>query len=33
MAPAHGQHTDEVIRELGRTQAEVAELRARGVLA
>jgi crotonobetainyl-CoA:carnitine CoA-transferase CaiB-like acyl-CoA transferase len=33
MAPTHGQHTDEVIRELGRTEAELAELRAKGVLA
>jgi crotonobetainyl-CoA:carnitine CoA-transferase CaiB-like acyl-CoA transferase len=33
MAPAHGQHTDEVLRELGRTDAELAELRAKGVVA
>jgi crotonobetainyl-CoA:carnitine CoA-transferase CaiB-like acyl-CoA transferase len=32
MAPAHGQHTDEVIRELGRTDAEIAELRAKQVV-
>jgi len=33
MAPDHGQHTDEVLRELGRTDAELAELRAKGVVA
>jgi crotonobetainyl-CoA:carnitine CoA-transferase CaiB-like acyl-CoA transferase len=33
MAPSHGQHTDEVLRELGRSDAELAELRARGVVA
>ena len=33
MAPARGQHTDEVLRELGRTDAAVAELRAKGVVA
>jgi crotonobetainyl-CoA:carnitine CoA-transferase CaiB-like acyl-CoA transferase len=33
MAPARGQHTDEVLRELGRTDAVVAELRAKGVVA
>jgi crotonobetainyl-CoA:carnitine CoA-transferase CaiB-like acyl-CoA transferase len=33
MAPAHGQHTDEVLRELGRSDAELAELRAKGAVA
>jgi crotonobetainyl-CoA:carnitine CoA-transferase CaiB-like acyl-CoA transferase len=32
MAPAHGQHTDEVLRELGRTDAQLSELRANGVV-
>jgi crotonobetainyl-CoA:carnitine CoA-transferase CaiB-like acyl-CoA transferase len=32
MAPSHGQHTEEVLRELGRTDAELAALRARGVV-
>jgi crotonobetainyl-CoA:carnitine CoA-transferase CaiB-like acyl-CoA transferase len=33
MAPAHGQHTDEVLAELGRSAAEIAALRARGAVA
>jgi crotonobetainyl-CoA:carnitine CoA-transferase CaiB-like acyl-CoA transferase len=33
MAPSHGQHTDEVLRELGRSDAELAELRTKGVVA
>jgi crotonobetainyl-CoA:carnitine CoA-transferase CaiB-like acyl-CoA transferase len=33
MAPTHGQHTDEVLRELGRSDAELAALRAKGVVA
>ncbi len=33
MAPGHGQHTDEVLRELGRSDAEVASLRERGIVA
>jgi crotonobetainyl-CoA:carnitine CoA-transferase CaiB-like acyl-CoA transferase len=33
MAPSHGQHTDEVLRELGRTDAELAQYRAKGVVA
>jgi crotonobetainyl-CoA:carnitine CoA-transferase CaiB-like acyl-CoA transferase len=33
MAPAHGQHTDEVLRELGRSDVQLAELRAKGVVA
>jgi crotonobetainyl-CoA:carnitine CoA-transferase CaiB-like acyl-CoA transferase len=33
MAPSHGQHTDEVLRELGRTDAQLTELRAKGVVA
>jgi crotonobetainyl-CoA:carnitine CoA-transferase CaiB-like acyl-CoA transferase len=31
MAPANGQHTDEVLAELGRSPAQIAELRAEGV--
>ena len=31
MAPAHGQHTDEILAELGRSPAQIAELRAGGV--
>ena len=31
MAPAHGQHTDEILARLGRTPAQIAELRAAGV--
>jgi len=31
MAPAHGQHTGEILAELGRTPAQIAELRASGV--
>jgi crotonobetainyl-CoA:carnitine CoA-transferase CaiB-like acyl-CoA transferase len=33
MAPAHGQHTDEVLRELGRGDGEIAELRRSGAVA
>jgi len=33
MAPEHGQHTDEVLGELGRTPEEIAALRERGILA
>jgi crotonobetainyl-CoA:carnitine CoA-transferase CaiB-like acyl-CoA transferase len=33
MAPARGQHTDEVLRELGRTDGAVAKLRAKGIVA
>ena len=32
MAPAHGEHTEEVLSELGRTAAEIAALRERGVV-
>jgi crotonobetainyl-CoA:carnitine CoA-transferase CaiB-like acyl-CoA transferase len=32
MAPSHGQHTDEVLRELGRSDAQLSELRAKGVV-
>lgn len=32
-APAHGQHTDEVLSDLGRSEAEIAALRASGVVA
>jgi crotonobetainyl-CoA:carnitine CoA-transferase CaiB-like acyl-CoA transferase len=32
MAPEPGQHSDEVLRELGRTDEEIAGLRERGVL-
>jgi formyl-CoA transferase len=31
-APAHGEHTEEVLRELGLDAAEIEELRARGVV-
>ncbi|MFN0091214.1 MAG: CaiB/BaiF CoA transferase family protein [Acidimicrobiales bacterium] len=31
-APRHGEHTDEVLAELGRTPEEIAELRAAGVI-
>ena len=31
MAPAHGQHTDEILAELGRSAAQIADLRASGV--
>jgi crotonobetainyl-CoA:carnitine CoA-transferase CaiB-like acyl-CoA transferase len=33
MAPAQGQHTDEVLREMGRSDADLADLRAQGVVA
>lgn len=33
MAPEHGQHTDEVLRELGRDDAQIAALRDEGVVA
>jgi crotonobetainyl-CoA:carnitine CoA-transferase CaiB-like acyl-CoA transferase len=33
MAPEHGQHTDEILAELGRSPAQIAELRASGVAA
>jgi crotonobetainyl-CoA:carnitine CoA-transferase CaiB-like acyl-CoA transferase len=33
MAPALGQHTDEILRELGRSTAEVAALREKGIVA
>lgn len=32
MAPALGEHTEEILREIGRTDAEVAALRGKGVL-
>jgi len=32
MAPEHGEHTDEVLLELGRSGAQIAGLRAKGVL-
>jgi crotonobetainyl-CoA:carnitine CoA-transferase CaiB-like acyl-CoA transferase len=31
-APAHGAHTDAVLRELGRSEAAIARLRAEGVV-
>ncbi len=33
MAPAHGQHTDEILAELGRSRDQIAALRARGAVA
>jgi crotonobetainyl-CoA:carnitine CoA-transferase CaiB-like acyl-CoA transferase len=33
MAPEHGQHTDEVLRELGRDHEQIEALRAKGVVA
>jgi len=33
MAPAHGEHTDEILRELGRSPEQIAALRARGAVA
>lgn len=33
MAPEHGQHTDEVLHELGRSDEAIAELRAKNVIA
>ena len=32
MAPEHGQHSDDVLRELGRDEAQIAELRERGAV-
>jgi crotonobetainyl-CoA:carnitine CoA-transferase CaiB-like acyl-CoA transferase len=32
MAPTHGQHTDEVLRELGRSDAQLSELRSKRVV-
>jgi crotonobetainyl-CoA:carnitine CoA-transferase CaiB-like acyl-CoA transferase len=32
MAPEHGQHTDEVLRELGRDDAQIEALRGKGVV-
>ena len=32
MAPGHGEHGDEILRELGRSDAEIASLRRAGVL-
>jgi crotonobetainyl-CoA:carnitine CoA-transferase CaiB-like acyl-CoA transferase len=32
MAPANGQHTDEILAELGRNPAQIAQLRAGGVV-
>jgi crotonobetainyl-CoA:carnitine CoA-transferase CaiB-like acyl-CoA transferase len=32
MAPEHGQHGDEILRELGRTDAEIEVLRKSGAL-
>jgi len=32
MAPDHGEHTDDVLHELGRSDAEIAALRSRGVV-
>jgi crotonobetainyl-CoA:carnitine CoA-transferase CaiB-like acyl-CoA transferase len=33
MAPEHGQHTDEVLRELGRDAAQIDALRSKGIVA
>ena len=33
MAPEHGQHTDEVLRELGRDAEQIEALRGKGVVA
>lgn len=33
MAPAHGQHTEELLQEIGRTASEIAALREKGVVA
>ncbi len=33
MAPGHGEHTDEILGELGRDAEQIAELRAREVVA
>ncbi len=33
MAPAHGEHTDEILRELGRSDDELLALREKGVIA
>ena len=32
MAPAHGEHGEEILAELGRSAGEIAGLRERGVL-
>jgi crotonobetainyl-CoA:carnitine CoA-transferase CaiB-like acyl-CoA transferase len=32
MAPEHGEHTDEILAEIGRSPEAVAALRAKGVL-
>ena len=32
MAPAHGEHTEEVLQEIGRTGSDIASLREKGVV-
>jgi crotonobetainyl-CoA:carnitine CoA-transferase CaiB-like acyl-CoA transferase len=32
MAPEHGQHSDEILSEIGRSSAEIDALRSRGVI-
>jgi crotonobetainyl-CoA:carnitine CoA-transferase CaiB-like acyl-CoA transferase len=32
MAPAHGEHTEQVLQEIGRTGTEIAALREKGVV-
>ncbi|MBT4521369.1 MAG: CoA transferase, partial [Halieaceae bacterium] len=32
MAPEHGQHSDEILRELGRSEGQIKALREAGVL-
>jgi crotonobetainyl-CoA:carnitine CoA-transferase CaiB-like acyl-CoA transferase len=32
MAPEHGEHTEEILQEIGRGSAEFAELRDKGVV-